>query len=156
MEKKNTDEKKDFETPKIEDKDGLNIAYDPEELKKFYPHLIYEISDKKQSVNIESVEMKVEKVEEAKQEIQKNSIPNELVNPGAIDFIRRCKKKEEAIEIIDYLLKRKEITPEEGEMFKKQISEEGGLKKLIDESGGLKKPGYYLDKYYKKNYLYKD
>ncbi|MFW9973268.1 MAG: DUF2095 family protein, partial [Candidatus Odinarchaeota archaeon] len=71
-------------------------------------------------------------------------------NPGIIDFLRRCTKNEEANEILDYLMERKEITQQDYSKYKNIISQEGGLKQLIDESGGLKRPGYYMKKYYKK------
>ncbi|MFX1501864.1 MAG: DUF2095 family protein, partial [Promethearchaeota archaeon] len=77
--------------------------------------------------------------------------PNELYNPGVIDFIRRCTKKEDAIHILDYLLKKKEVTQEDYIKYKNVISQPGGLERLICESGGLKEPGYYMRKYYKKD-----
>ena len=64
----------------------------------------------------------------------RKNVPEELRNPGAIDFIRRCKTNEEAMEILDYLLKREELTPERYKELSNQISQEGGLKKLIDEA----------------------
>ena len=74
-----------------------------------------------------------------------------MINPGAIDFLRRCTQKEEAFEILDYLLKRNEITQQDYHKYKTIISQKGGLKRLINEFGGLKRPGYYMRKYYKKS-----
>ena len=42
-----------------------------------------------------------------------------------MDFLRRCKNIEEAIEIIDYLKKREEIQPEEADLYYKKLKEEG-------------------------------
>jgi len=151
MENDNMDEKQFDEEPEKKDKNGLNIAYDKNELKKFYPHLMEEIVDKKKSINIDSFKTQIEIGSEEFENLQKNCVPLEIINPGAIDFIRRCTKNEEAIEILDYLLKRNEISSEEYNRFKNEIMMEGGLKNLIERSGGPKNPGYYLDKYYKKN-----
>ncbi len=150
MEKDNKNE----ESPKkikVQDKEGLTVSYDKEELNEKFPHLIREMSEKTKSIKIDSIDMAIE--QNHKEEVQEtnNLYPNELYKPGAIDFMRRCTKKEEAIDILDYLLQRNEITQEDYNSYKNIISEEGGLKKLINESGGPKKPGYYLEKYYFKN-----
>ena len=145
----NKEDKKSFKKAKIKEKKGLNVAYDKNELSEFFPHLMKELSNKNQSMKINSVNYKVEL-----KDVEKNQIectPNELINPGAIDFIRRCTKNEEAFEILDYLLKRSKLSLEEYNMYKKQIMKEGGLKELIEKSGGSKKPGYYIKKYYKKD-----
>jgi hypothetical protein len=154
MENNNNNEKKETKEPKVKNKDGLNIAYDKGELKKFYPHLMDEISDQKKIVNIDSVKMEIEQEIEEDEVVQNNQIPTELINPGTIDFIRRCTNDNEAFEILDYLLNRNEITSEEYTTYKNQIQREGGLKKLIDKCGGPKKPGYYYEKYYKKKIKY--
>ena len=70
-----------------------------------------------------------------------------MINPEAIDFLRRCHNNKEAFEILDYLLKRKELTLQDYNSYKKQIMQNGGLKKLIDESGGFKRLGYYERKF---------
>ena len=59
-------------------------------------------------------------------------------DPDVIDFIRRCNGKEEALEIIEYLRGREEITVEEAERLCKQLEEEG-----LRSFGPKKKPGYY-------------
>jgi hypothetical protein len=148
MENNSNDEEKEKKNPKVKDEKGLNILYDKEELKTYYPHLMGEISDKKKSVNIDSVEMNIEQDNKNENIIQEEYLPAELTNPGVIDFIRRCSNDDEAIEILDYLLKRKEITSEEYNTLKTQILLEGGLKDLIKKSDGHKEPGYYLRKYY--------
>jgi len=79
-------------------------------------------------------------------------ILKELVNPGVIDFIRRCKTKDEAIEILDFCLKRGEIGRDDYEKYKSIIMQKGGLDKIIKESGGRKDPGYFERKYYKKDF----
>lgn len=45
--------------------------------------------------------------------------------PDAIDFIRRCDNEKQAKEIIDYLEKRGEITPEYARKLRKQLKKKG-------------------------------
>ncbi|MFW9879673.1 MAG: DUF2095 family protein [Candidatus Thorarchaeota archaeon] len=135
---------------KIEESNGLKISYNKDELNRKFPHLIEEISLKKKLVQIDSFKMEVEQDYEEKLQKSNKLYPDELYNPSAIDFLRRCTNNEEAINILDYLLKRNELTKQDYNKFKTIISKEGGLKRLIEESGGLKRPGYYLRKYYNK------
>jgi hypothetical protein len=143
--------KKGLKSAEIKENNGIEILYNKDELNKDFPHLINEIASKKKSIKIDSVE--TEKPHINKQDITElnNSIPKELCNPEALDFIRRCTKTEQAFDILDYLLKRNEITHKEYNNYKKIISQKGGLERLIEESGGLKEPGYYMKKYYKKS-----
>ncbi|MFX0058766.1 MAG: DUF2095 family protein [Candidatus Hodarchaeota archaeon] len=145
MPKDNKKKKKLFNKVKIKDIDGLNISYDQQQLEHQYPNLMAEISEGKKIVKINSIR--------SAPPDKNNNIEcyeEDLRNPGAIDFIRRCESKEQAIEILNYLLKRKEITLENFSALKNQINQKGGLKRLIDGSGGPKTPGYYERKYYKK------
>ena len=141
---------KDSKKVEIEDSNGLKIFYDKDELSNQFPHLIEEISTKKKSLKIESINMDIEPEKEKDQQKTNNLYLNELYNPGIIDFLRRCTNKEDAIDILEYLMARKEIPLEDYTKYKKIISQEGGLKQLINEHGGLKRPGYYMRKYYKK------
>ncbi|MFX1303336.1 MAG: DUF2095 family protein [Promethearchaeota archaeon] len=148
---KNKKEEEPTKKIKVEDKEGLTLSYDKGELNDHFPHLIKEMSEKEKSIKIKSIENEVEQINDEKPQESKNLYPNELYSPRAIDFIRRCAKEEEAIDILDYLLKRNEISQEDYNSYRNIISKEGGLKKLINESGGPKKPGYYLEKYYFKD-----
>ncbi|MFX1418866.1 MAG: DUF2095 family protein [Promethearchaeota archaeon] len=148
----NNKKKKDSKKVKIEESNGLKISYNKDELTRNFPYLIKEISLKKKTMHIDSFKMDLEQEHEEKFQKSNTLYPNELYNPSAIDFLRRCTKNEEAINILVYLLKRNEITKRDYNKYIAIISKEGGLKRLIDESGGLKRPGYYLRKYYyKKN-----
>ncbi|MFW9819045.1 MAG: DUF2095 family protein [Candidatus Thorarchaeota archaeon] len=142
---------KDKKKIEIEDSNGLKISYDRDEISDQFPHLLEEISTKKKSLKIESINMNVEQENEIEPQNSNNLYPNELHHPSVLDFLRRCSENEEAIDILEYLMERKEITLEDYIKYKKIISQEGGLKQLIDENGGLKRPGYYMRKYYKKN-----
>jgi hypothetical protein len=59
-------------------------------------------------------------------------------DPTAVDFIRRCKTKEQAEEIINYLEKRKEIQKIEADVLRK-VLKKNGLKAF----GSVKSIGYY-------------
>ena len=151
MEKKRKD-RKGFKKAKKSSENGLNISYDKEELEEFVPHLINELSEKKKTLKMDSVNLEIEDIKEEEDQINNNLIPKEIVNPGVIDFIRRCKTKNEAIEILDFCLKREEIGRNEYEKYKSIIMQKGGLDKIIKESGGRKDPGYYERKNYKKDF----
>lgn len=58
--------------------------------------------------------------------------------PGVIDFICRCKTDEEAREIIEFMLKRGEITEEYAAELLKQLEEQG-----LESFGEHRTPGYY-------------
>jgi len=150
MEKNQKDKDNALKKPKIIDFDGLKIVYEKSELEKQYPNLISEISNKKKSIKIDSVDFNIKSKSKAKNITKTKDYKEDLKNPGVIDFIRRCTNKDEALEILDYLFKRKEINLEFYKKLKNQISKKNGLKKLIKECGGPKKPGYYERKYYSK------
>jgi len=58
--------------------------------------------------------------------------------PGVVDFICRCETKEEAIEIIEYLLKKGELSEEYAASLRKQLNEKG-----LEFFGEHREPGYY-------------
>ena len=59
-------------------------------------------------------------------------------DPGIIDFLRRCETKEQALEIIDYMEARGEITPENAGRLRGEIMENG-----LGSVGKRKEEGYY-------------
>ena len=63
---------------------------------------------------------------------------DELFNPNIVGFLRRCQKDEEAQEIIDYMLKKGEISKDDAEKYTKQLKEQG-----LRSFGSYKAPGYY-------------
>lgn len=139
--------RKPFKKAEIDNKDGMKISYDKVELDKYLPHLMSEISESKKSLKIDSVDFKIEQEVEDVIQNSDNYYPEELYSPKAIDFIRRCTNNEEAIEILDYLLKRKDVSKKEYNLLKKQILQKDGLKNLIEEHGGFKEFGYYERKF---------
>ena len=146
-EKKETELKKNLD---VTDEDGLKIAYDKEELESQFPQLMRELSEKKKSLKIEGVDYEIEQAKEEPKVSQDTNFCEELLDPGVIDFIRRCTEKEDALKILDYLLKRNVLKIQDYNALKNRIKEEGGLEKIIDEFGGLKKLGYYERKFPRK------
>ncbi len=61
--------------------------------------------------------------------------------PGPVDYIRRAKTLEEALEVIDYLEKHGEITREEAEEYRRKLREEG-----LEAFGPRKGDNYYYRK----------
>jgi hypothetical protein len=149
--KKNKEDHEKFRKAKINRENGLNLNYDKKELDKYIPHLMEEVENKKQVLKIDSIDYDVESPKIASNKEKDNSIPEVLTNPTAIDFIRRCSTKSEAIEILDYLVEKEELSKENYLKIKEKIEKKNGLKTLIDENGGFKKPGYYFRKYYLKS-----
>jgi len=58
--------------------------------------------------------------------------------PDVIDFIRRCDNEEQAVEIIDFMEKRKEINSTYAQRLKRQLREKG-----VRSFGSKKKDDYY-------------
>ncbi len=58
--------------------------------------------------------------------------------PGVVDFICRCETEEEAIEIIDYMLKKGDLSEKYARDLKKQLKEKG-----LEFFGEHRAPGYY-------------
>lgn len=58
--------------------------------------------------------------------------------PGVIDFICRCSTEEEALEIIEYMLTKGDVTERHAKELKKQLEEKG-----LEFFGEHRDPGYY-------------
>ncbi len=61
-------------------------------------------------------------------------------DPQAIDFIRRAKSEQEAIDILNFLENRDEITSEDCQDLKRQLQENG-----LQSFGDHKSDGYYFE-----------
>ena len=137
----------------INDKEGLNISYDKIDLEAQFPQLMHELSVKKQTLKIEGIGDDIEPEQAEIEEHPKEPYCEDLKNPGAIDFLRRCTKTEETFKMLDFLLKQNELNPLDYHRIKNRIKKEGGLKELLLEYGGLKTPGYYERKFHRKKNL---
>ncbi len=98
-----------------------------EELRKKYPKLIEELETGTGKADIQF-------------EVEKPKPKRKFAgyNPNVIDFIRRCTNDTQALEIIEYMKNREEITVEEAEKLCKQLEEEG-----LRSFGRKKEHGYY-------------
>ncbi|MHA2060610.1 MAG: DUF2095 family protein [Candidatus Ranarchaeia archaeon] len=120
---------------------------DRKEIKKKFPNLSKELAGKKAVVPIKGVritegkESPEEKSTSPKETATSDFAPGRIFSgydPGAIDFIRRCKRKEEALEIIDYLEEKNQITKSAADKFRKQLDEHG-----LRSFGDPKQWGHY-------------
>ncbi|MBD3230772.1 MAG: DUF2095 domain-containing protein [Candidatus Lokiarchaeota archaeon] len=110
---------------------------DKEEFKKKFPNLAEEIMNKEQNIPITSIRSK-----DTRKKIKKRKMQDELRNPDVIAFIRRANNDEEAEEIIDFCLKKGEITEKYANNLKLQLAVYG-----VRSFGSKKEPGYYEKKY---------
>ena len=102
-----------------------------EKFKKMFPKIAEEL---------EKGEMQILKIDAFRIIEEKDNTPNlrELTDPDVISFIRRCSTNEEAIEIIEFMVRRGEISKEYGEKLKKQLETKG-----LRSFGPKKTWGYY-------------
>jgi hypothetical protein len=113
------------------------MEIDEKTFKKLFPNLYKEIAEKKMSLPIDAARTSIEEGEaEAKKSREAPSMPT------VIDYLRRCENDEEALEVIEYLERRGEITSEEALRLKKQVREFG-----VRSFGSKKEWGYYSEKY---------
>lgn len=96
--------------------------YDVDEFKRKYPHLYKEISEG----IAPSLRLRV------------SFDPWRGYIPTPVDYIRRCKTVEEAKEVLDYLLSRKEISEAEYAQLMDTLMKGG-----IEAFGGRKPDNYY-------------
>ena len=144
MDKKIKEKEQVINNSEINREDGLNISYDKEDLKTHFPNLTSEIIQKKKQLSIDAVCT----TKDQEKDPFKN-YKEDICNPGVFDFIRRCDSLNDALSILEYLFKRKEVSEELYNLIKAHLSEDDGLNKLLNRIGGYKEPGYYQKKYYK-------
>ena len=113
------------------------MEIEKEQFKKMFPHLAREMEEDDQNsdehkVQINSVRSNVETKRRALDKFG-------TYMPDAIDFIRRCDSEKQAKEIIDYLERRGEITPEYARRLRRQLREKG-----VRSFGTKKEEGYYF------------
>jgi len=101
--------------------------------RKMFPHLAEELEGGESKVAVTSVRSKGDAGERAA------SARLGSYDPDVIDFIRRCDAEEQAVEIIQYLEKRSEISQEYARKLLKQLKEKG-----VRSFGPKKEDDYYL------------
>jgi hypothetical protein len=104
-----------------------NGKMEKEEFKKRFPNLAKEMEE---GVGKANLKFQGEKPQEERKFAR--------YSPNVTDFIRRCSTHEEALEIIEYLKERGEITSEDAENYINKLNNEG-----LRSFGFKKKPGYY-------------
>jgi hypothetical protein len=104
------------------------------DFKRLFPHIADEIESGASKVDLNKANEPLPSTEPSYKEDKKYA----GYQPGAIDFIRRCRKPQEAEDIIAYLEKKGDITHEEAEALQKKLKEEG-----LRSFGPWKKPGDY-------------
>jgi hypothetical protein len=102
---------------------------DVDEARKKFPHLTKEIDNQEMRIRIDSVRSDPTLRDE-------KSLSGYL--PDAVDYIRRCETAEEAMQIIDFLEKHKQIPVEEAVRLRAQLRVMG-----VKSFGAKKEPGYY-------------
>jgi len=108
------------------------MEIDKKRFKTLFPHLSREMENDQHRVAISSIRSNVQTTENA------SSKRFDGYMPDVIDFIRRCDNEEQAVEIIDFMEKRKEINSTYAQRLKRQLREKG-----VRSFGSKKKDDYY-------------
>lgn len=112
---------------------GPVIPWDKRDFKRLFPALSDELEQSSTSLEDSDAETASE--------------PLRGFMPGPEDYLMRCTTEEEAIQVIEFLKKRREITEEESERLKRQVYEKG-----VRSFGPLKEEGYYLRTYHRRRH----
>ena len=104
--------------------------YTRKEFKKKYPGLAKEMGGTG-TVRIQSVRSDAKEAEKA-------TYATQGYEPTAVDYIRRCTSKEEALEIIDFLEKQGTIVAKYAKKLKSQLNKQG-----LRSFGQHRGPGCY-------------
>jgi hypothetical protein len=118
------------------EQEGLELEADDKFAQRF-PALSQELKSPQTHVKIDGTRTDPENPSTHRQISGKNW---QGYDPDVIDFIRRAKSQEEAIEVIDYLLHRGEISKPYATRLIDQLNTEG-----LKSFGSAKKPGYYFN-----------
>jgi Uncharacterized protein conserved in archaea len=97
--------------------------YDVEDFKKKFPRL----ADEMFSGNSKQLKLRMRNID-----------PWRGYVPTVVDYIRRCKSVEEAFEVIEYLVRRNELSTKEADELKEKLRNGG-----IEAFGGRKEDDYY-------------
>ena len=114
------------------------VEIDREEFRKRFPHLAREIEERTMAIPISAVRWDVEAGERLASSGSERD-PWRGYMPDVVAFICRCDTEEQALEIIDYMERKGEITPEYAEKLRKQLKEKG-----LRSFGPKREPGFYF------------
>jgi hypothetical protein len=101
-----------------------------EEFRKQYPHLSREMegSGKEDGTEEEGLEGEVEEEEEVQGEggqERRETAESEGYEPTVLDYLARCDTDKQALEIIDYMERRGEISKEQAASLRRRLKEKG-------------------------------
>ncbi len=114
------------------------MEIDRERFRRLFPHLAEEIERGVAKVSINAIRWDERAGEEAAT-TRPYQDPWAGYMPDVVAFIRRCDTEEQALEIIDFMEREGQISPEYAEKLRKQLREEG-----LRSFGPKKEPGYYF------------
>jgi hypothetical protein len=104
------------------------------DFKRLFPHIAEEVESGASKVDLAKLNEQPRSTEPGYKEDRKYA----GFEPGAVDFIRRCRKPKEAEEIINYLEKKGDVGGEEAAALRRQLRAEG-----LKSFGPHKGPGFY-------------
>ncbi len=104
-----------------------------DEFRKSFPALSRELEGGK------TMEHSIDGVRTMSEDQDEQTADADTYLPNAIDYIRRCDTVPQAIEIVDYLLNRGELTTGQARDIKKQLKSEG-----LRSFGAKKEKDHYL------------
>jgi hypothetical protein len=105
------------------------MEFDEKEFRRKFPHLYEELED---STSEEKDDSESSEVQDAEPDA------SDRYSGEAVSYIRRAHSNDEAIEVVDYLRKRGELSANEASSIIKQIRERG-----VRSFGSLKTWGHY-------------
>jgi len=106
---------------------------DDDEFRKSFPALSRELEGR------ETQEYSIDGVRTMSEDQDEQTADGETFLPNAIDYIRRCDTVPQAMEIVDYLFNRGELTTGQARDIKKQLKSEG-----LRSFGAKKEKDHYL------------
>lgn len=109
------------------------LELEKERFKRMFPHLAEEMTSEKNRLSI-----KPERPD-SEGEGKADSSTFEGYEPDVIDFLRRCDNEKQAVEVINYLEKKGEISSSHAVKLKKQLKEKG-----VRSFGAKKSENYYI------------
>ena len=109
------------------------MAMNRKRFRRMFPHLAQELESGEGGVAIDSVRSDLQTGEK----ISSRQFASYM--PDVIDFLRRCDTEKQAEEVICYLERRGEISPDYAKRLKEQLKEKG-----VRSFGSRKGDDYYL------------
>ncbi len=104
------------------------------DFKRLFPHIADEMETGASKVDLNKATEPLPSTEPSYKEDRKYA----GFLPGAVDFIRRCRKPKEAEDIIAFLEKKGDITGDEANALRRQLKQDG-----LRSFGPHKGPGFY-------------